>query len=500
MVAVSSICQQPCKFSPRDNRCRHFQSRSADPSEQHRPCWWLRQQLRIANRKLQERHAELDALRRAKTEKYVPPWASEARLIHHQFSARIIAMCCCLAVVIGFRAVPKVLKIINRCLELDIPVPSRDAVRLWNCRNGVAILQEAKKSAGWIWMIDHSVQLGKMCVLVVLGIHKDNIPQNRPLRRSDMTVLAVSPAPSRSKEEVRKQLLAVAHEFGQPFATICDGASELREAVATLKNEEFSGLCLYDTKHRIAARLKIVLGKSDRWIEFEGKVGCAIAQLQQTELDHLMPPARKQKCRFMNLHRIVRWSTDVLNRLRASNCPARVREKLAWVEGFKTEITEWSQACEMIDRTLEQANEKGAWEGASEALRFELSKLPACSRWVKNMRAELIQIVAANESQLKALEIPGLVLPASTEVLESSFGSFKAIQRTHCRGTFTSLLATFATLFDQCTPEKIRKRFQRVGCRELQAWITGAGLRDSTQTRRMRSASERRRKQANTQV
>ncbi|MFN5050560.1 MAG: hypothetical protein ACK5L2_02835, partial [Planctomyces sp.] len=62
-----------------------------------------------------------------------------------------------------------------------------------------------------------------------------------------MTVLAVSPAPSRSKEQVRKQLLAVAHEFGHPFATICDGASELREAVATLKNEEFSGLCLYDT-------------------------------------------------------------------------------------------------------------------------------------------------------------------------------------------------------------------------------------------------------------
>ncbi|HAV33760.1 MAG TPA: hypothetical protein DCX79_17315, partial [Planctomycetaceae bacterium] len=172
----------------------------------------------------------MEALRKAKTEKYVPPWASEARLIHHQFSARIIAMCCCLAVVIGFRAVPKVLKIINRCLELDIPVPSRDAVRLWNCRNGIAILQEAKKSTGWIWMIDHSVQLGKMCVLVVLGIHKDNIPRNRPLRRSDMTVLAVSPAPSRSKEEVRKQLLAVAHEFGHPFATICDGASELREA------------------------------------------------------------------------------------------------------------------------------------------------------------------------------------------------------------------------------------------------------------------------------
>jgi hypothetical protein len=199
----------------------------------------------------------------------------------------------------------------------------------------------------------------------------------------------------------------------------------------------------------------------------------------------------------MNLHRIVRWSTDVLNRLRASDCSARVREKLAWVEGFKTEITEWSQACEMIDRTLKQANETGAWEGASEALRFELSKLPACSRWVENMRAELIAIVADNESQLKALGIPELVLPASTEVLESAFGSFKAIQRTHSRGTFTSLLATFPTLFDQCTPEKIRERFQRVRCKELKEWITAAGLSDSTQNRRMRSARESRQKQAN---
>ena len=289
MASVSSICRQAFKSPPGDIRCRHCGSQSDASSEAHQQVARLTQRLHIANRKLQERDAELEALRKAKTEKYVPPWASEARLRHHQFSARIIALCCCLAVVIGFRAVPKVLKIINRCLELDIPVPSRDAVRHWNCRNGVAILREPKKSTGWIWMIDHSVQPGKMCVLVVLGIHKDNIPRNRPLRRSDMTVLAVSPAPSRSKEQVRKQLLAVAHEFGHPFATICDGASELREAVATLKNEEFSGLCLYDTRHRIAARLKIVPGKSDRWIEFEGKVGCAIAQLQQTELDHLMP-------------------------------------------------------------------------------------------------------------------------------------------------------------------------------------------------------------------
>jgi len=191
---------------------------------------------------------------------------------------------------------------------------------------------------------------------------------------------------------------------------------------------------------------QVNLATSVRWIELEGKVGSSIAQLQQTELDHLMPPARKQKCRFMNLHRIVGWSTDILNRLQASNCPVTLAEKLAWVEGFKSEITEWSKACEMIDQ---------------KRVRSELFQLPASSPWVENMRADLIAIVANNESQLKALGIPELVLPASTEVLESAFGSFNAVQRTHCPGTL------------HC---------------------------DSTQTPRMRSARGRRQKSVSTQV
>jgi hypothetical protein len=55
-------------------------------------------------------------------------------------------------------------------------------------------------------MIHHSVLPRKMYVLVVLGIHKDEVPRDRSLKRSDMTVLAVSPAPSRRKEEIHEQL------------------------------------------------------------------------------------------------------------------------------------------------------------------------------------------------------------------------------------------------------------------------------------------------------
>ena len=89
----------------------------------------------------------------------------------------------------------------KRAFGLSIKVPSRDAVR--NCRNGVAILHR-----------DHSVQLGKMFVLVVLGIRQSQLPVGRALRREDMTVLAVLPTQSRNKEEVSRQLTGIAEQFG----------------------------------------------------------------------------------------------------------------------------------------------------------------------------------------------------------------------------------------------------------------------------------------------
>jgi hypothetical protein len=136
--------------------------------------------------------------------------------------------------------------------QWQIEVPSRDAVRNWSCRNGVAILQEAPRADDWVWMIDHSIQLGKMFVLVVLGIHQSELPRNRALRREDMTPLAVLPTRSRDKEEVARQLNKTADQFGTPLAVISDGASELHEGVVRLKRGGFSVIHLDDIKHKAA--------------------------------------------------------------------------------------------------------------------------------------------------------------------------------------------------------------------------------------------------------
>lgn len=405
----------------------------------------------------------------------------------------MIALCCQLCVLIGFRSTTSVLQCISDALGLDLPIPSHDAVRNWNCRNGVAILHEPVSADDWIWLIDHSVQLGKMFVLVVLGIRRSDLPEGRSLTRQDMSVLAVMPTQSRDKEEVSRQLQIVSNQFAKPMAVVCDGACELREGVASLKDGVFKGICLSDVKHKLANLLKKELGPQERWKEFERQLGTTTAAIQQTEIEHWLPPRKKQKCRFMNFHCLMDWAVSVELELTTRSPSLRLIEKLGWLSEFTEDLKEWQQVRGMIGVVLRQANEQGVWIGASEQLRAELMAMPAQSDWCQQMRERMIEIVASNESQLKQLEIDDLRLPCSTEVLESGFGAFKALQRHHNRGTFTTLLATFATLFDKCTPEKIRERLTQVSNQDLRNWLQSSGLTNSTQARRVmvRAKSQR---------
>lgn len=457
----------------------------------------LREELHLARQQQRQLTAQLAGARheneilRAKLNeaRAFPEWSP---LAGHQFSAEMISLCCRLSNLIGFRAVPKVLQCIAEVFDMSLKIPSRDAVRNWSCRNGLGILREPEKADDWIWMIDHSVQLGKMFVLVVLGIPKSQLPRDRPLKREDMAPLAVLPSAVRDKQEVGCQLRKVADCYGMPLAILSDGARELHEGAESLKAAGFRGVHLDDIKHKISNLLKRTLGQEARYKAFMAKVGKTTASIQQTELDHLLPPRKKEKCRFMNFDQLIDWATMVevhLAAAGASNTEAskRFMEKLGWLGEFGDDLCHWRECRQLIGRVLRQANHEGVCAGSSVALREKLAEYPANSELARHLREQMVSFYQSNEAKLSALNHEHLRLPCSTEVLESAFGSFKAIQRHHGRGTFTSLLAVFATLFDDCTPEKIRRRFASVCNDDLQMWLKEAGLLNSTQSRRTRA-------------
>jgi hypothetical protein len=407
-----------------------------------------------------------------------------ASFLGHQFSARTIAICCELTKIIGIRSIPCVLKCIQDFFGMELKIPTRDAIRNWICRNGVAIMEQAVKRDDWIWMIDHSVQLGKMCVLVVLGIARDTVPIGRPLQREDMTPLAVLASDSRKKEVVYEQLRGVSEKLGMPLAIISDGASELREAANQLVPLGFSGVCLDDIKHKIANLLKKTLNNDSRFKEFEARVCQTSAAIQQTEIDHLLPPRKKEKCRFMNFGPLIDWAILAQCQVNSPEATPKIIEKLGWISEYEVELKCWQQIRNHMGQILQFANAQGVYIGASDDLARILQLLPAESQQVREHRDAMLAFYRSNEKKIESLKLPSLKIPCSSEVLESGFGAFKALVRNHHRGTFTTLLPAFACLFDKCSAEKITRRFSQIRNKHLKQWLDDSGLRNSTQFRR----------------
>ena len=58
----------------------------------------------------------------------------------------------------------------------------------------------------------------------------------------------------------------------------------------------------------------------------------------------------------------------------------------------------------------------------------------------------------------------------STEILESSFGLYKQLERQHSNSGFTSLLACLPALLKPPTPEAVKAAFERTSAQDVKEW------------------------------
>ena len=445
---------------------------------------------RLEQRKRELQNSRHEVARRSKAAVCLP---LDPQLNGHRFGARMIAMCCNLAKTVGFRAAEAVLSIIRNWLDVDFKIPSWSSIRTWLCRSGVAALQEAAvPQDDWIWLVDHSVQLGATHVLVVLGIRQCELPVGRALRHEDLKTLAVVPSTYRNKESVAEALKELATQIGTPICLLADGATELHQGAKVLQNTGQSVLVLDDIKHKAANILKKTLGKNSSFLEFESLLGQTTARIQQTELVHFLPPKKKTKCRFMNLVPLLNWAEMVNHHLQTPSAPGndgvtteRLNDKLGWALQYQDDLKSW-QACQnIVSATLVFTNKQGVYPGATDELRKHLAELELPhDELCEQVRDQLVEAFSKCEERLVDSPHASLRFPVSTEVLESTLGRFKQIQRQHNRGSFTSLLAAFPALLKPTTPKTIANHLRMVNNRDVKTWLTKANLNDSTQAKK----------------
>jgi len=405
---------------------------------------------------------------------------SDLPLPHHSYGPKMISLCLNLCKQVGFRPAATALKTVFDWLGIDAKIPSWHSMRSWSCRVGIAKLQEPVEEADdWIWMADHSNQIGTEKVLQILGIRASHLPQpGQTLRLQDMRVLAVVPGTNWSREDVRREYGKLAKRIGSPRYLVTDGAVELRESANVLETPGKKLTTLRDMKHYAANTFEKLIGKSDRFGQYLSQLGRTRSAIQQTELSHFTPPPQKPKARFMNLGPTLRWGRMISHHL--SDCHSqsrqgitaqRMNDKLGWVRDFRADLACWNRCEEVMQTSLTFINQQGVYCGAAATLKEILDCLASehsqhCELSV-TMASKLIKFVEESEAELGDGERAWL----STENLESSFGLFKRLERQHSKGGFTSLVAAMPMLLTDWTAELVRTNLPAVSVNQMKNWV-----------------------------
>ena len=407
---------------------------------------------------------------------------------HHRYSLGQIAGA--LALVLecrsSLRGSALALGLLNRLAGVDQKIPSAPTLRAWLLRLGLYQLQQPVEQAeDWVWIADHTVQVGELRCLFVVGMRLSVWEQqaDRCLSHEDVELIGLWPVRTSTGEVVDEQLQEAVARTGQPRLIISDDGGDLRRGVALFRERcaevdpERVPAWIYDIKHKTAILLKHELEPDPVWKAFATRANQAKRHVHQTELAFTNPPQQRGKARYMNVDTLVQWGQKVLKwldsakgGLRAGSAGGgldeeRIEAKLAWLREYREPLGHWGQAMEVIG-TVETLVRKEGYHAGSRA---ELAtRLPAVEpgSLAERLRDKLTAFVG----EQAALARDGEHLPGSSEVLESIIGKYKWLQGDNAHFGVTGMLLSVGAFVGKLTLQSIYKALTTVSGATLEAW------------------------------
>lgn len=350
----------------------------------------------------------------------------------------------------GQRCLASVLELVSPWLPGGAGVPCANTGRMWLLRMGLFELNRPKPQADdWVWIMDHTVQLGTLKVLVVVGVRLSEWePDRGPLRHEDVALLDLVPMRRSDGRVVEGRLQAIAEKTRDPRAIVCDGGTDLRKGIAGFRETRPNVAAPYDVTHKMALLLQAKLERDPRWGKFISTVNQTRARVALTELACLSPPSLKAKARYMNLSPLVRWGQRTLRFLDDPHeipgetiDPERLEEKLGWLRDCREALYQWSVLLAIAETTEQYVRQEGYHAAATEQLRQRLDGLGI------NAAAQAMETAAIGFVEEQSLAAwPGEHLIGSSEVIESLIGKYKQLQGTHRQAGVTPMVLAFGAM------------------------------------------------------
>jgi hypothetical protein len=397
------------------------------------------------------------------------------RIVRHQFPLGVVAGSLALVLRTGTRLqrVADVLAMHWNWCGLDVAVASYYSVRLWLLRLGLYQLNRPKAQADdWMWIMDHTMQLGERKCLIVVGIRQSAWnAQDRILGHEDVELIDLVPVTESNGKVVYRQLQAAAAKTGVPRAIVSDGGSDLHAGIERFCQAHPTTAWLYDIKHKTACLLKHALEQDASWPEFLEKVHRFKQQVSLTPLAALAPPQQRSKARYMNVDVLVDWAQEALLALdhpqalrKAGLKVRRVEEKLGWLRKFGPPLRRWGEMLSVIGAAEHYVRHEGIHAKAAEELVAVLPKstIPA----VQRLRKQLLEFIAAECQQAREDER----LLGSSEVLESIIGKFKHVAGERGQHGLTGMVLSIGALVGSLAVETVQTAMTETTTTEVWNW------------------------------
>lgn len=393
---------------------------------------------------------------------------------HYSLGAVDLALELAFLAGVSLRAISKIFAILAGLQVGIVQAPHWSTVRLWLLRLGYYKLTRPKtKADDWIYLVDHSCQIGPHKGLLILGVRLCDLPPvGECLRLQDLEPIELIPVAKSDKQVVLAQLESATQKTGVPRAILRDEGGDLAAGTTLFCAKHPQTAQIYDIKHKTACLLKRWLRGDGRWQAFCSRTGQARVQTLQTELAFLRPPAGRPKARYMNVHEFVAWGRRTLavvdqpSAAVLANCTVdRLEAKFGWLREYRAALAEWADLMAVVEQAQSFVRQRGHFAGAAEALAKELDLL-AVGESAQQLGKELVAFVAEQSAQARPKER----LPGSTEILESCFGKFKRLEGEQSRDGLTGLMLALAAMVSHGGATVVQKALAKVRTQSVLDW------------------------------
>lgn len=346
-----------------------------------------------------------------------------------------------------------------RHFHLDLPVPSFTTIRAWVLRLGCyALLRPLPQDGPWLWIIDHTIQIGAKKLFLIVGCPLAGVPfGQRCLSLADLHLVALVPMEESNQHLVAAELQKATQRTGAPRLIVSDQAGDLTKGIERFQQRHGNTAAVGDVAHHGANVLENRWERDPRWGELLRQLGETNQQLRQTADAFLLSPTLRNKARFMNVGPLLRFARRVLGLLQRESPNEKAKQRYGWLLKYEADLAGWLEQYDVVEKTIKRVRRHGLNARTLAQLEAEWGVLSA-GTGTQMVRGHMRAYVSKNVRQAQQ----GETLAGSSEVLESAFGKLKAKAGESGKGELTAMAMSLGAILGKHDEEEVRQALDAV--------------------------------------